>query len=187
MTAMADRSSGTRGAAAGVALVPVPVAEAIALAAGTGCRRADWHPDYPTADTVDAVQLLLGAYAELPGGAALLGPGRAAGLPGPEWWLFSIVVDGQVVGDAGFHGPPSTDEPVVVEIGYQVVPAHRGRGVASRACGLLLAYAWDHGALAVRAETAPDNLASRSVLRRCGFGPDGAGGYLRERDPAPSP
>ena len=41
-----------------------------------------------------------------------------------------------VVGDIGFHGPPEPGPRAVVEIGYAVVPAWQGRGVATRACAL---------------------------------------------------
>ena len=46
-----------------------------------------------------------------------------------------MLEDGVVVGGIGFHGPPSGD---VVEVGYGVVPAARGRGVATEALRLLL-------------------------------------------------
>ena len=85
----------------------------------------------------------------------------------PAWWIHQIVVDGVVVGDIGFHGPPGPE--LAVEIGYSVVPAWRGRGVASRACALILQQAWQDGADTVVAETDHDNVASQAVLLRNGF------------------
>ena len=77
------------------------------------------------------------------------------------------MVDGVVVGDIGFHGPPSPE--FAVEIGYSVVPACRGRGIATRACALILQQAWQDGAFTVVAETDADNVASQAVLLRNGF------------------
>ena len=57
-----------------------------------------------------------------------------------------------VVGDIGFHGPPEPGPRAVVEIGYAVVPAWQGRGVATRACALMLEQAWRDGADLVQAE-----------------------------------
>ena len=141
-----------------VRLVRFPVATAHALVGGTLERPDDWHPQFPTEDTVSAAQLLLGAYEVLG-----VDPARS------PWWFFAVVVDETVVGDAGFHGPPPVDGPAEVEIGYQVVPAHRRRGVATRACALLLEHAWRNGAEVVLAETEPENVASRAVLRANGF------------------
>ena len=87
----------------------------------------------------------------------------------PPWWIYQIVVDGQVVGDIGFHGPPADRTPCRVEIGYCVVPAWRGRGVASRACALIVEQAWTLGAEVIVADTESDNLASQRVLLRNGF------------------
>lgn len=140
-----------------------PVAAARRLASGSGPEPADrvgWHPDYPLPDTVAALRLLLAAHEAM---------GTLGGLP--RWWVHEIRVAGQVVGDVGFHGPPPAEGPVVVEIGYAVVPALRGHGIATRACALLLEQAWRDGAEQVLAETAPDNVASRTVLRRNGFRP----------------
>jgi RimJ/RimL family protein N-acetyltransferase len=69
----------------------------------------------------------------------------------PTWWIHQIVVDGVVV------------------------PAWRGRGVASRACALILQQAWRDGADTVVAETDDGNVASQAVLLRNGFErrPDG--------------
>ncbi len=81
-----------------------------------------------------------------------------------------------MVGDVGFHGPPPVDGVAAVEIGYAVVPAWRGRGVATQACRSILSYAWAHGAAEVWADAEPANAASRAVLGKNGFrpGPDGA-------------
>jgi RimJ/RimL family protein N-acetyltransferase len=144
-----------------VALRRIPVEVARALVHGTSERPADWHPEFPAAGTLDAARMLLGTYEAL---------GQDPGTT--PWWFFGVVVDGRVVGDAGFHGPPAADGPAEVEIGYQVAPAFRGRGVATRACALLLEHAWRHGAEVVRADVEPDNphgSASRAVLRANGF------------------
>ena len=149
------------------------MAAARRLVAGVPPEPADyaaWHPDYPLPDTVDALQLLLAAHEAM---------GTQADLP--RWWVHEIRVAGEVVGDVGFHGPPAADGPVVVEIGYAVVPSLRGHGVASRACALLLEQAWRDGAERVLADTEPDNLASRAVLRRNGFRPRLCGDLAVER------
>jgi GNAT superfamily N-acetyltransferase len=133
------------------------------LTAGRGrpCDGLAWHPDYPTQDTFIALGLLRLAH-DAAGGA--VGASRA-------WWLSQIVVsaagDDVVVGDIGFHGPPEPGPRVVVEIGYAVVPEWRGRGVATRACALILEEAWRNGADLVQAEA--ENPASQAVLRKCGF------------------
>jgi len=87
----------------------------------------------------------------------------------PAWWLHQIVLDDVVVGDVAFHGPPAELGPVEVEIGYDVVPAVRGRGIATRACVLIQQVAWRDGAVVVHADTDPDNRASQRVLLRSGF------------------
>ena len=144
-----------------VRLVRIPVAMARALVHGDLERPDDWHPDFPADGTLNAARMLLGTYEALQLDAEH-----------SPWWFFAVVVDQVVVGDAGFHGPPPADGPAEVEIGYQVVPSSRGRGVATRACALLLEHAWRHGAEVVRAEVEPDNPdadASRAVLRANGF------------------
>jgi GNAT superfamily N-acetyltransferase len=151
-----------------LSLEPLGVDQVEDLVAGRSVRRSGWHPDYPTADTVDAASMLLAGY-------------EAAGTPVPErpvWWLYGIAVDGLVVGDAGFSGPPAPGRPVEVAIGYQVLPGYRGRGVATRACALLLELAWAHGADLVRADAEPENVASRAVLRANGFRPGPREGFV---------
>jgi RimJ/RimL family protein N-acetyltransferase len=126
-------------------------------------QQPTWHREYPLPDSIDAIAMLFAAH------RAMLG----AVSESPKWWIHQIVVDGVVVGDIGFHGPPSPE--LAVEIGYSVVPAWRGRGVASRACALILQQAWQDGADTVVAETDADNVVSQMVLLRNGFQrrPDG--------------
>jgi RimJ/RimL family protein N-acetyltransferase len=122
-------------------------------------------------DTVGAVDMLMAAH-------------RAAGWQGstvPAWWLHQIVLDGVVVGDVGFHGPAGDGMTAEVEIGYSVVAPLRGRGVATRACGLIVERAWRDGAAVVSAETDADNVASQQVLLRSGFRATGHFRYVLER------
>ena len=146
-------------------LVPLPVEVARQLLAGKLSREAlsRWHPEYPLPDSVDAIAMVVAAHQAI----------RGAIDETPAWWVHHIVVNGVVVGDIGFHGPAGPDG--AVEIGYTVVPAWRGRGVASRACGLIVEQAWQDGAEIVIAETVDDNVASQAVLLRNGFHrrPDG--------------
>jgi [ribosomal protein S5]-alanine N-acetyltransferase len=146
-------------------LVPLSVELARQLLVGT--LNTDvisrWHPEYPLPDSIDAIAMLVAAHQAMTGGID----------ENPAWWVHHIVVNGFVVGDIGFHGPAGPDG--AVEIGYTVVPAWRGCGVASRACGLIVEQAWQDGAEIVIAETDDDNVASQAVLLRNGFHrrPDG--------------
>lgn len=76
-----------------------------------------------------------------------------------------IEVDGEVVGSIGCfdaHGGR--------EVGYWIDRAHWGWGVASRALVLLLA---EEPRRPLQAGVAPHNVASRRVLEKAGFVPDG--------------
>jgi ribosomal-protein-alanine N-acetyltransferase len=99
--------------------------------------------------------------------------GQMIGEPDHAPWLIRAIVAagerdaGAVVGHAGFHGPP--DERAMVEVGYRVVPAFRGRGYARAALEALLAYATAHGARIARASISPENAASRHIATAAGF------------------
>ena len=85
--------------------------------------------------------------------------------------------DGRAVGDAGFHGPP--DEDGVVEIGYALVPAARGTGLAAEATRLLVEWARAQpGVRSVIARVEPSNGPSRRLLEHLGFARDGERGGL---------
>jgi RimJ/RimL family protein N-acetyltransferase len=136
----------------------LPPEEARLMLAGrpTAAMRAAWHPEYPLADTLEGLTWLLAAY-EAVGGPDL----------GSPWWSYQLVVDGQAVGDIGFHGP--LDDQRQVTIGYHVVPSAQRRGLATAACGMIIQLAWSAGARRLLASTDADNVASQQVLRRNGF------------------
>jgi RimJ/RimL family protein N-acetyltransferase len=151
-------------------LVPLPVEVALQLLAGNlrpepknlppervEGQLITWHAEYPQPDSLDAVAMVVAAHRAMAGEFD----------EPPAWWIHHIVVNDVVVGDIGFHGPAGADG--AVEIGYTVVPAWRGRGVASRACGLIVEQAWQDGAEIVIAETEDGNVASQMVLLRNGF------------------
>jgi ribosomal-protein-alanine N-acetyltransferase len=85
-----------------------------------------------------------------------------------RWIARAVVADGEVVGHAGFHGPP--DEAGMVEVAYSVDPAHRRRGYATAMlAGLLRRAAAEPGVRTVRATIRPDNTGSLATISRFGF------------------
>ena len=148
----------------------LPLEEAQLMVAGrpTAAMQAAWHPEYPLADTLEGLTWLLAAY-------------EAMGVPDlrSPWWSYQLVVDGQTVGDIGFHGP--LDDQKQVTIGYQVVPSAQRRGLATAACAMIVQLAWSAGAQRLLASTDADNLASQHVLRRNGFGTDDGRTFLIDK------
>lgn len=86
-------------------------------------------------------------------------------------WLVRAVVDAEtqeIVGHAGFHGPP--DESGMVEIGYTIEPDFRRRGYARATVTALIDYARvEPEVTRVRASISPDNAASLATIRPFGF------------------
>lgn len=87
------------------------------------------------------------------------------------WWtaLFVQPAPRLVCGMGGFRGPPDADG--MVEIGYSIAPALRGRGLATEAARELLRTAFaDARVRWVRAHTLAQPNASTRVLEKLGFG-----------------
>lgn len=102
----------------------------------------------------------------------------------PEWlerlrasseaspWTHGLAIvermSGDVIGTCAFKGPPDAEG--VVEIAYQIAPAHQRRGYAREAARAASHYALEAGgARCVRAHTLqPDDVSAR-VLLACGF------------------
>ena len=90
------------------------------------------------------------------------------------WLVRALVLDetANVVGHAGFHGPPGTNGPGVpeaVEVGYTIFDRFRRSGYATEAVRALAAWAREQGITTVLASVAPDNEASLAIVRRLGF------------------
>ena len=87
------------------------------------------------------------------------------------WWTFwqvALAPDGESVGLVDFKGPPGPEGGVV--IGCSFAPAHWGRGYATEAAGLLVAWALRHSSVRfIAAETDAANLGAQRVLRKLGF------------------
>lgn len=92
------------------------------------------------------------------------------------WGACAVILreTNEMIGHAGYHLPPGNEDidrwaRGAVEIGYTIFKAHRRRGYASEAVWGLVDWARTQGVNAVLATTAQDNVASRTVLERCGF------------------
>ncbi len=101
----------------------------------------------------------------------------AAAMSGPtpgEWWMVTVETQpaepdgGAVAGDVAVRLDPSG---TVAEIGYGLAPRFWGRGYATEAVAAVIDALFAAGPALVRIEARmhPDNLASASVVERCGF------------------
>ena len=86
------------------------------------------------------------------------------------WWayLFIHVKDRVLIGYGGYKGEAS--ETGMVEIGYAIIPAYRGRGLAQEAARGLIDYAFSHSHITmVDAHTLAEKNASARVLEKVGM------------------
>jgi RimJ/RimL family protein N-acetyltransferase len=86
------------------------------------------------------------------------------------WWtyLFIHLEDNALIGQGGFTG--KANEAGMVEIGYAIVPAYRGRGLATEAAQGLTDYAFSHPHVqTVDAHTLAEPNASTRVLEKLGM------------------
>jgi RimJ/RimL family protein N-acetyltransferase len=89
------------------------------------------------------------------------------------WCPHAIVLGGQMIGHAGYHGPPGINakhDADAVEFGYRIFAPYRGRGYATEAATILMDQARDwagirHFVLSV----GPHNDPSLAVVRKLGF------------------
>jgi [ribosomal protein S5]-alanine N-acetyltransferase len=89
-----------------------------------------------------------------------------------EWCPHAVVLDGTMIGHAGYHGPPGVNakqSPDAVEIGYTIEEPYRGRGHATAAATELLRRAEERGVRHFIASCAPTNEPSLAVIRKLGF------------------
>ena len=86
------------------------------------------------------------------------------------WWNYLPIhrADNTLIGSGGFKGPP--DEEGIVEIGYEIMPDYRNRGLATEMARGLTEHAFtDPRVKQVIAHTLARENASTRVLTKCGF------------------
>lgn len=92
--------------------------------------------------------------------------------------------DGKVIGNLGFKGPQKNG---AVEIACAIYEEHRNNGFATEAVRQAIHWAFsDNDVYFITAETEESDLASKHVLEKLGFAPNGAGNkgelYEKERE-----
>ena len=83
-----------------------------------------------------------------------------------------MLAGGRMVGGAGYHGPPGVNglkKPGAVEFGYEIEPAHRGRGYATAAAERLIELAAERGVNQFVLSCGPQNEPSLAIIRKLGF------------------
>ncbi len=94
---------------------------------------------------------------------------------GPTPWatyFFVHTADRVMLGSGGFKGPPTDGLGSIgtVEIGYEIAPSYRRRGLATEAAAGLVVFAFDHDEVhAVLAHTLAHPGPSPALLRTVGF------------------
>lgn len=89
-----------------------------------------------------------------------------------DWSPFAVVLEGRMIGHAGYHGPPGVNtrqNPNAVEVGYTIEPEYRRRGYATAAATELIRRAEELGIRHFIACSAPGNEPSLAIIRRLGF------------------
>ncbi len=130
--------------------------------------------------TTDAETLIGGRLADgWPGGDERyfrLRLGQMQRDPSLRRWIVRALVlrdGGEVVGHAGFHGPPGVNgkkDPAAVEVGYKVFEPFRGRGLATEAAQALIGWAREeHGVRRFILSIAPTNGPSLAIAAKLGF------------------
>jgi [ribosomal protein S5]-alanine N-acetyltransferase len=90
--------------------------------------------------------------------------------PLQDWWTHLIVYrpDNLLIGSCGYKGEP--DAHGCVEIGYEIRPSHRGKGLATEAARALVENAFAHPEVKkVLAHTLPEESPSTQLLQKIGF------------------
>ena len=136
-----------------------------ALAAGRHQNGHPWAPGYPMASSLLRAELTAAADAH----------GRPLG----PFGTYQVIrrLDGAVIGDAGFLGPP--DATGAVHLGCGITESARRQGYATEALAVLLAWAREQSGLTcVLADTTRSNVGGQKLLERAGMHRVGEDGEL---------
>jgi RimJ/RimL family protein N-acetyltransferase len=135
------------------------------LTTGANPNGNRWAPGYPLGGSLLSAELVVAA--------------SDAGRPLGPFGTYQLVrrADGQVIGDAGFLGPP--DATGAVHLGIGVAESARRQGYATEAVRALLEWASEQdGLTCVLADTTRSNVASQRLLERAGLHRIGRDGEL---------
>ena len=130
--------------------------EARALLQGKADPGRQWMAGYPMQGTLIAVEAFVRAVEN--------------GADPGAYGVYQLVRSGDdlVVGDIGFHGPPTLGGSVTV--GYGLAPGARGVGYATEALQAVAAWALEQPeVVVVEADTTHANLPSQRVMERAGM------------------
>lgn len=86
-----------------------------------------------------------------------------------HWWSWLPVLtdENKLIGNCGYKGPPKDG---TVEIGYEIIPAYRGIGLATEIAAVLVDNAFSYPEIKkIIAHTLAEENASCKVLSKCGF------------------
>ncbi len=83
--------------------------------------------------------------------------------------MFTIVIDGESVGNIGYWQKNWSDQ-LVYEMGWFVLPAYQGRGIATKAGNAAIQHAQqEHRYQFMHAFPSVDNSPSNAICRKLGF------------------
>ena len=87
-----------------------------------------------------------------------------------NWWTYFPIhkQDDKLIGSGGYKGKPTTDG--TVELGYEIAPDYRNRGLATEMTKGLIENAFrDERVKSIIAHTLGQDNPSTKVLQKCGF------------------
>nr|WP_295930823.1 GNAT family N-acetyltransferase [uncultured Dyadobacter sp.] len=87
-----------------------------------------------------------------------------------DWWVYLIIYipDNMLIGSCGYKGEP--DSSGMVEIGYEIMPNYREKGLGTETAKALLDHAFRHQSVhRVIAHTLSEENASAHILEKLGF------------------
>ena len=89
------------------------------------------------------------------------------------WCPHAIVLDGQMIGHAGYKGPPGSNAaqaPDAVEYGYKIFAPYRGLGYATDAARMLMDMAEERAGIShFVLSVSPTNDPSLAIVHKLGF------------------
>lgn len=86
------------------------------------------------------------------------------------WWTYFPIhkEDNKLIGSGGYKGKPSANG--TVELGYEIAPDYRNRGLATEMTQALIAHAFNNEKVkSILAHTLAEDNPSTKVLKKCGF------------------